>query len=86
MSAKSCLVKLQQENPNLSLPILAIASLLEFVKESKAQTMVEFMTSIKTASEEIKALPNSVSIKAGCDLFMRYIANNAQDSTVNISD
>ncbi|KAI1319127.1 translation initiation factor eIF-2B subunit alpha [Mortierella claussenii] len=73
---KSLLLK----SPELSMPVAAIQSLVELIKHSKATTMSEFMLSIKDASQQLKSsVRNSISLSAGCDLFLRFVTRNSQD-------
>ncbi|CAO3566237.1 unnamed protein product [Mortierella alpina] len=42
--------------------------------------MSEFMLSIKDASQQLKSsVRNSISLSAGCDLFLRFVTRNSQD-------
>ncbi|KAG9320951.1 hypothetical protein KVV02_007699 [Mortierella alpina] len=67
-------------SPELSMPVAAIESLVELIKHSKATTMSEFMLSIKDASQKLKSsVRNSISLSAGCDLFLRFVTRNSQD-------
>ncbi|KAG0358495.1 translation initiation factor eIF-2B subunit alpha [Gamsiella multidivaricata] len=68
------------KSPELSMPVAAIQSLVELIKHSKATTMSEFMLSIKDASQQLKSsVRNSISLSAGCDLFLRFVTRNSQD-------
>ncbi|KAF9950642.1 translation initiation factor eIF-2B subunit alpha [Modicella reniformis] len=67
-------------SPELSMPVAAIQSLVELIKHSKATTIAEFMLSIKDASQQLKSsVRNSISLSAGCDLFLRFVTRNSQD-------
>ncbi|KAF9353843.1 translation initiation factor eIF-2B subunit alpha [Mortierella sp. AD094] len=67
-------------SPELSMPVAAIQSLVELIKHSKATTMSEFMLSIKDASQQLKSsVRNSISLSAGCDLFLRFVTRNSHD-------
>ncbi|KAF9319160.1 translation initiation factor eIF-2B subunit alpha [Podila horticola] len=68
------------ESPEISMPVAAIESLVELIKHSKATTMSEFMLSIKDASQRLKSsVRNSISLSAGCDLFLRFVTRNSHD-------
>lgn len=42
--------------------------------------MSEFMLSIKDASQQLKSsVRNSISLSAGCDLFLRFVTRNSED-------
>jgi len=42
--------------------------------------MAEFMLSIKDASQQLKSsVRNSISLSAGCDLFLRFVTRNSHD-------
>ncbi|GJJ70608.1 translation initiation factor eIF-2B subunit alpha [Entomortierella parvispora] len=72
--------KLLLDSPELSMPVAAIESLVELIRHSKATTMSEFMLSIKDASQQLKSsVRNSISLSAGCDLFVRFVTRNSQD-------
>ncbi|KAK3834260.1 MAG: translation initiation factor eIF-2B subunit alpha [Linnemannia elongata] len=67
-------------SPELSMPVAAIQSLVELIKHSNATTMSEFMLSINVASQLLKSsVRNSISLSAGCDLFLRFVTRNSQD-------
>ncbi|KAG0373823.1 translation initiation factor eIF-2B subunit alpha [Mortierella sp. AD032] len=67
-------------SPELSMPVAAIQSLVELIRHSNATTMSEFMLSINVASQLLKSsVRNSISLSAGCDLFLRFVTRNSQD-------
>ncbi|KAF9438768.1 translation initiation factor eIF-2B subunit alpha [Entomortierella beljakovae] len=69
-------------SPEISMPVAAIQSLVELIKHSKATTSAEFMLSIKDASHQLKSsVRNSISLSAGCDLFLRFVTRNSLDVT-----
>ncbi|KAG0267412.1 translation initiation factor eIF-2B subunit alpha [Mortierella polycephala] len=71
---------LLRSSPELSMPVAAIQALVELIKHSKATTMSEFMLSIKDASQRLKSsVRNSISLSAGCDLFLRFVTRNSHD-------
>ncbi|KAF9158686.1 translation initiation factor eIF-2B subunit alpha [Actinomortierella ambigua] len=68
-------------SPDISMPVAAIEALVELIKNSNATTMSEFMVSIKEASQLLKtSVRNSISLSAGCDLFLRFIGRSSQDA------
>ncbi|CAB4410687.1 unnamed protein product [Rhizophagus irregularis] len=78
----TCYQKFLKDNPDISMPIAAIESLVELIKHSKATTLSEFMESLKDASQKLKSsVRNSISLSAGADLFLRFVTRTSHDVT-----
>ncbi|RIA87974.1 translation initiation factor eIF-2B subunit alpha [Glomus cerebriforme] len=78
----TCYQKFLENNPDISMPIAAIESLVELIKHSKATTLSEFMESLKDASQTLKSsVRNSISLSAGADLFLRFVTRTSHDVT-----
>eukprot|EP01050_Picozoa_sp_SAG11_P014790 SAG11_NODE_1857_length_4161_cov_2.269079_3_plen_238_part_00 len=57
----------------MAMPVAAINVLADWISKSKATTMMELQIQLKAAAEHIKTFaPDSISLSAGCELFMRY--------------
>eukprot|EP00935_MAST-01C_sp_MAST-1C-sp1_P000433 g433.t1 len=66
--------------PEIAIPVAAIKALTSVIKRSKASTMMELEVQLKAAADSLKncekALLNgrtSISLTAGCELFLRYV-------------
>ncbi|ORX55885.1 IF-2B-domain-containing protein [Piromyces finnis] len=69
-----------EKEKTVSLPVVAVKVLTEFIKQGKTSTLQEFMKNLQNASETLKAL-NPISVSAGCDLFLRFITRTTHDVT-----
>ncbi|KAK9729757.1 translation initiation factor eIF-2B subunit alpha [Basidiobolus ranarum] len=71
---------LMSNDSDISMPVAAILSLVEVIKHSKASTMSEFMQMLEEASLSLKtSTRNSISLSAGCDLYMRFVTRTIHD-------
>ncbi|CAG8723135.1 11276_t:CDS:10, partial [Acaulospora morrowiae] len=78
----TCYQQFLKDDPDVSMPIAAIESLIELIKHSKANTLSEFMESLKEASQKLKnSVRNSISLSAGADLFLRFVTRASHDVT-----
>lgn len=63
-----------QNDPDITMPLAAIYSLLEVLTKTNASTVSEFMDILKRGKNIlIDAVPNSYSLQAGCDIFQRFV-------------
>ncbi|XP_057872110.2 uncharacterized protein LOC131078430 isoform X1 [Cryptomeria japonica] len=63
-----------RKNPELAEAVAAIRALTTVIKHSQAHTMMELEHELTSASHSLKAWDEtSISLSAGCDLFMRYV-------------
>ncbi|CAG8567431.1 11817_t:CDS:10, partial [Scutellospora calospora] len=77
-----CYQQFLEDDPDVSMPVAAIESLVELIKHSKATTLTEFMESLKDASQKLKSsIRNSISLSAGTDLFLRFVTRTSHDVT-----
>ncbi|KAJ2579670.1 translation initiation factor eIF-2B subunit alpha [Coemansia sp. RSA 1836] len=68
-----------KENTNMSAPVAAVRSLVELVKQQRATTMLELMKTVPEACAQLKrASHNSISLSAGCDVFLQQMARLSQ--------
>eukprot|EP00252_Welwitschia_mirabilis_P026565 TRINITY_DN8761_c0_g1_i1.p1 TRINITY_DN8761_c0_g1~~TRINITY_DN8761_c0_g1_i1.p1 ORF type:complete len:378 (+),score=69.56 TRINITY_DN8761_c0_g1_i1:267-1400(+) len=64
--------------PELAEAVAAIKALTAVIKRSRATTMMELEIELKKASDSLKAWDEkSISLSAGCDLFMRYVTRTS---------
>ncbi|TPX72734.1 S-methyl-5-thioribose-1-phosphate isomerase [Spizellomyces sp. 'palustris'] len=71
--------KLQQQHPNVSLPVLVIMALLDIMKDSKASSTFEFLEHAKAATTAFKQLPEKkASMIAGADLFLHPLKTHSE--------
>ncbi|KAI0341690.1 IF-2B-domain-containing protein [Trametopsis cervina] len=62
------------EDKEISPPLAAILALSELVVNSKAGTMFELVQALNDGAEELrKQTPNSISLNAGCELFIAFV-------------
>lgn len=61
-------------DPDITMPLAAIHSLLEVLTKTNASTVSEYMDILKKGKTIlIDAVPNSYSLQAGCDIFQRFV-------------
>ncbi|ORX95753.1 alpha subunit of the translation initiation factor eif2b [Basidiobolus meristosporus CBS 931.73] len=71
---------LMASDEDISMPVAAILTLVEVIKQSKASTMSEFMEMLEDASLSLKSSTrNFISLSAGCDLYMRFVTRTIHD-------
>lgn len=67
-----------RKQPDLAEAVAAIRALASVIRSSEATTMMELQNELKTASDSLKAWDmTSISLTAGCDLFMRYVTRTS---------
>lgn len=70
-------LKFLEEDPEMTMPIAAIEAMVTLLRIKNPGTAAEVINSIKSAADElIQSIPNSVSLRAGCDIFMRFVLRN----------
>ncbi|KAL1925021.1 uncharacterized protein VTP21DRAFT_4675 [Calcarisporiella thermophila] len=75
-----CYRRFLSEDPDVPMPVAAIESLVEFVKQSEATTSAELMDTLKNAIQTLKSSTrNSISLSAGCDVFMQFVTRVFHD-------
>ncbi|XP_039159899.1 translation initiation factor eIF-2B subunit alpha isoform X2 [Eucalyptus grandis] len=67
-----------RKQPDLAEAVAAIRALAAVIRNSEATTMMELEIELKKASDSLKAWDTtSISLTAGCDLFMRYVTRTS---------
>ena len=65
-----------QENADMAPAVAAMNVLADWIKKSKATTMMELQIQLKTAAEHIESFAPDVPITSGCELFIRYVTRS----------
>eukprot|EP00897_Mesotaenium_endlicherianum_P003407 jgi/Mesen1/3094/ME000184S02163 len=69
-----------RRDPDLAMAVAAIRALTGVIRRSEATTMMGLEIELKQASDALKAQhKTSISLSAGCNLFMRYVTRSALD-------
>ncbi|CAN8321903.1 unnamed protein product [Cochlearia groenlandica] len=67
-----------RQQPGLAEAVAAIRALAAVIRSSEATTMMELEFELKKASDSLKSWDTtSISLTAGCDLFMRYVTRTS---------
>lgn len=67
-----------RKQPELAEAVAAIRALASVIRSSEANTMMELEIELKKASDSLKSWDTtSISLTAGCDLFMRYVTRTS---------
>ncbi|KAK4778073.1 hypothetical protein SAY87_018260 [Trapa incisa] len=67
-----------RKQPDLAEAVAAIRALAAVIRYSEATTMMELEIELKKASDSLKSWDTtSISLTAGCDLFMRYVTRTS---------
>ncbi|AEE33020.1 Eukaryotic translation initiation factor 2B (eIF-2B) family protein [Arabidopsis thaliana] len=67
-----------RQQPDLAEAVAAIRALAAVIRASEATTMMELEIELKKASDTLKSWDTtSISLTAGCDLFMRYVTRTS---------
>ncbi|KAK6118736.1 hypothetical protein DH2020_047541 [Rehmannia glutinosa] len=67
-----------RRQPELAEAVAAIRALASVIRSSQATTMMELEIELKKASDSLKSWDTtSISLTAGCDLFMRYVTRTS---------
>lgn len=67
-----------RQQPDLAEAVAAIRALAAVIRDSDATTMMELEIELKKASDTLKSWDTtSISLTAGCDLFMRYVTRTS---------
>ncbi|XVE51787.1 hypothetical protein DITRI_Ditri02bG0069400 [Diplodiscus trichospermus] len=67
-----------RKQPDLAEAVAAIFALAAVIRSSQATTMMELEIELKKASDSLKSWDTtSISLTAGCDLFMRYVTRTS---------
>ncbi|KAA6409282.1 MAG: translation initiation factor eIF-2B alpha subunit [Lasallia pustulata] len=72
-------LSLLASDPDLTMPIAAIDSLILLLSQSTSTTISETLSLLATSTSTLKhAIPNPISLSAGTDLFQRYLITTLQ--------
>ncbi|KAL6563339.1 hypothetical protein OROHE_005926 [Orobanche hederae] len=75
-----------RKQPDLAEAVAAIRSLASVIRSSQATTMMELEIELKKAADLLKSWDTtSISLTAGCDLFMRYVTRTSALEYENFS-
>ncbi|GKU92763.1 hypothetical protein SLEP1_g6448 [Rubroshorea leprosula] len=67
-----------RKQPDLAEAVAAIRALAAVIRASQATTMMELEIELKKASDSLKSWDTtSISLTAGCDLFIRYVTRTS---------
>ncbi|KAI5679506.1 hypothetical protein M9H77_00733 [Catharanthus roseus] len=67
-----------RKQPDLAEAVAAIRALASVIRSSEATTMMELEIELKKAADSLKSWDTtSISLTAGCDLFMRYVTRTS---------
>lgn len=67
-----------RKQPDLAEAVAAIRALASVIRSSEATTLMELEIELKKASDSLKSWDTtSISLTAGCDLFMRYVTRTS---------
>ncbi|KAJ6258992.1 hypothetical protein Dda_5887 [Drechslerella dactyloides] len=70
-----------RNDPELTMPVAAIKSLVDLVEKVEAQTTSEFLDLLNKGIIALKdSIRNPISLSAGCDLFLRFIVRYLRHS------
>lgn len=73
--------RLLSEDPDLTMPVAAIESLILLLQQSRATTVFETLDLLATQSDYLKSqVANPISLSAGTDLFQRYMISSLKAS------
>ncbi|AMD19349.1 HBR448Wp [Eremothecium sinecaudum] len=70
-------LKFLEEDSEMTMPIAAIEALVMMLKVKNPSTSAEMINSVKSSTRELTtSIPSSISLTAGCDIFMRFVLKN----------
>ncbi|KAG7192624.1 translation initiation factor eIF-2B subunit alpha [Scheffersomyces spartinae] len=74
---KEAYLKFLKDDPDMTMPIAAIESLVLMLRQQRPTTLLELITLVRKNIDVLKSsFSNAVSLSAGCDLFMRFVLRN----------
>lgn len=77
--------RLLSEDEELTMPVAAIESLILAIASTPSSTVSETLDLVSKRTAELKsAIPNSISLSAGTDLFQQYLINNLQRPSARV--
>ncbi|AGO13231.1 AaceriAFR084Cp [[Ashbya] aceris (nom. inval.)] len=70
-------LKFLDDDNEMTMPIAAIEALVTMLKVKNPSTSAEMINAVKSSTLELTtSIPNSISLQAGCDIFMRFVLRN----------
>jgi translation initiation factor eIF-2B subunit alpha len=83
-----------QQNPDAGVPVAAVRALVAVMKRSTSSTMLGLTIELRAAADELKRkasesqdkVTTSISLTAGCELFLRYVTRTGLDFAEDFSD
>ena len=77
--------RLLSEDEDLTMPVAAIEALILALATTPASTVSETLDLVSKLTAELKrAIPNSISLSAGTDLFQQYLISNLQRPSAKV--
>lgn len=77
--------RLLSEDEDLTMPVAAIETLIVALANTPASTVSETLDLVSKLTNELKrAIPNSISLSAGTDLFQQYLISNLQRPSARV--
>ncbi|KXL45754.1 hypothetical protein M433DRAFT_66674 [Acidomyces richmondensis BFW] len=77
--------RLLSEDPDLTMPVAAIESLIAGLANTPSSTVSETLDLVYRLTLQLKtAIPNSISLSAGTDLFQQYLIANLQRPSARV--
>ncbi|GME68881.1 unnamed protein product [[Candida] boidinii] len=74
---KETYLKFLEDDPDITMPVAAIESLVTMLKVKQPSTSSELIMLLSDATKDLKSsIPNAISLSAGCDLFTRFVLRN----------
>jgi len=82
------------QNKEAGVPVAAVRALVAVMKRSNASTMLGLTIELRAAADELKLkaaesqdkVSTSISLTAGCELFLRYVTRTGLDFADDFSD
>ena len=66
---------------DISVPVAAIKALTLYIQSNRANTMIEFTRDLEAATTNLLiATKKCVAVKAGCELFTRFVTRSSADA------
>lgn len=80
MDIKATYIRFLEEDSELTKPVAAIQTLVALLREVQPSTSAEVIAVLQEAAATLKgSVSNSISLSAGCDLFLRFVTKNIND-------
>ncbi|ODQ66351.1 alpha subunit of the translation initiation factor eIF2B [Nadsonia fulvescens var. elongata DSM 6958] len=74
---KATYLKFLEDDKEMTMPVAAIETLVTLLGITQPSTSYELIKILENATQSLKkSVKNSISLSAGCDLFMRFVLRN----------